>query len=86
MLLQLLFYYGALQTVHNLLRFLQIDSEVFRCGTPGEPFNRAQGNRGLPTHSNMMFQRMLPPGWTYASANHIGGIPVKTPRFFPVSN
>src|SRR5260370_38390685 len=49
MLLQLLFYYGVLQTVHNLLRFLQIDSEVFRCGTPGEPFSRAQCNRGLFT-------------------------------------
>src|SRR6202022_777085 len=45
--LHLLFYYGALQTVHNPLRFLQIESEVFRCGTPGDPFNRAEGNRGL---------------------------------------
>src|SRR5260370_37071346 len=46
MLLQLLFYYAVLQTVHNLLRFLQIDSEVFRCRTSGESFNRAQCNRG----------------------------------------
>jgi len=28
----------------------------------------------------MMFQRMLPPGWPYAPANHKGGISVKTPR------
>ena len=46
MLLQLLFYYCVLQTAHNLLRFLQIDSEVFSCGTPTEPFNGAQSNRG----------------------------------------
>jgi hypothetical protein len=38
MLLQLLLHYGALQTVHNLLRFLQIDSEVFRSRTPSESF------------------------------------------------
>jgi hypothetical protein len=46
MLLQLLFYYGVLQTVHNLLRFLKIDSEVFRSRTPGDPFDGAQRNRG----------------------------------------
>ena len=49
MLLQLLFYYGFLQTVHNLLRFLQIDAEVFRCRTSGESFNRANSNRVLFT-------------------------------------
>jgi hypothetical protein len=31
-----------------------------------------------------MFQRMFPPGWSQAPANHKGGISVKTPRFFPV--
>ena len=49
MLVQLLLYHGVLQPIRNLLRFLQIDSKVFRCGTPGEPFNRAQCNRGLFT-------------------------------------
>ena len=88
MLLQLLFYYGLLQTVHNLLRFLQIDSEVIRCGTAGEPFNRAQYNRGffaifsdalqydVPAHALLVgptLQRTM-----------VGGIPVKTPSFFPV--
>src|SRR5271165_279966 len=88
MLLQLLFYYGVLQTVHNLLRFLQIDSEVIRCGTAGEPFNRAQYNRGffaifsdalqydVPAHALLVgptLQRTM-----------VGGIPVKTPSFFPV--
>ena len=34
MLLQLLLHYGILQTVHNLLRFLKIDSEVFAVVLP----------------------------------------------------
>jgi hypothetical protein len=46
MLLQLLLYYGVLQPIRNLLRFLKIDSEVFRSRTPGEPFDGAQRNRG----------------------------------------
>jgi hypothetical protein len=46
MLLQLLFYYGVLQPIRNLLRFLQIDSEVFSSRTPGEPFDGAQCNPG----------------------------------------
>jgi hypothetical protein len=49
MLLQLLLHYGVLQTVHHLLRFLKIDSEVFRSRTPGEPLDGAQRNRGLFT-------------------------------------
>jgi hypothetical protein len=52
MLLQLLLYYGVLQTIRNLLRFLKIDSEVFRSRTPGEPFDGAQRNRGLFTISS----------------------------------
>jgi len=32
-----------------------------------------------------MFQRMLPPGWSHAPTNYMGGISVNTPRFFPVS-
>jgi hypothetical protein len=46
MLVQLLLYHGVLQPIRNLLRFLQIDSKVFRSRTPGESFNRAQRNRG----------------------------------------
>jgi hypothetical protein len=46
MLVQLLLYYGVLQPIRNLLRFLQIDSEGFRGPTPGEPFDGAQRNRG----------------------------------------
>jgi hypothetical protein len=69
-------------------RFLKVDSEVFRSRTPGEPFDGAQRNRGLFTifsdAPTMMFQRMFPPGWSHAPANHKGGISVKTPRFFPV--
>ena len=42
MLLQLLVYYGVLQPTRNLLRFLKIDSEVFRSRTLGEPFDGAQ--------------------------------------------
>ena len=65
MLLQLLLYYGVLQPIRNLLRFPQIDSEVFRSRTRGEPFDGAQLNRGSltssPTHSTMMFQRIFPP-------------------------
>jgi hypothetical protein len=49
MLLQLLVYYGVLQPIRNLLRFLKIDSEVFRSRTLGEPFDGAQRNRGLLT-------------------------------------
>jgi hypothetical protein len=37
-----------------------------------------------PAHSTMMFQRMFPPGWSQAPANHKGGSSVKTPKFFPV--
>jgi hypothetical protein len=88
MLLQLLVYYGVLQPIRNLLRFLKIDSEVFRSRTPGEPFDGAQRNRGLFTifsdAHHYMFQRMFPPGWSQAPANHKGGISVKTPRLFPV--
>ena len=40
-LLQLLIYYGVLQPIRNLLRFLKIDSEVFCSRTLGEPFNGA---------------------------------------------
>jgi hypothetical protein len=51
--------------VHNLIRLLQIDSEVFRTRTPSELFNRARGNRELFTIFSdaltMMFQRMFPP-------------------------
>ena len=46
MLVQLLLYYGVLQPIRNLLRFLQIDSKVFRSRTPGDPFDVAQRNRG----------------------------------------
>jgi hypothetical protein len=60
MLLHLLLHYGVLQTVHNLLRFLQIDSEVFRCGTPGESFNRAQCNRRLFAIFSDAFQYDVP--------------------------
>jgi hypothetical protein len=49
MLLQLLVYYGVLQPIRNLLRFLKIDSEVFRSRTPGGPLNGGQSNRGLLT-------------------------------------
>jgi hypothetical protein len=49
MLLQLLLYYGVLQPIRNLLRFPQIDSEVFRSRTLGEPFDGAQRNRGSLT-------------------------------------
>ena len=88
MLLQLFLYYGVLQPIRNLLRFLKIDSEVFRSRTPGEPFDGAQSNRGLFTifsdalHYDVPAQ--FPPGWSQAPANHKGGISVKTPRFFPV--
>jgi hypothetical protein len=46
MLVQLLLYHGVLQPIRNLLRFLQIDSKVFRNRTPGDPFDGAQRNRG----------------------------------------
>src|SRR5271165_5083494 len=49
MLVQLLLYHGVLQPIRNLLRFLQIDSKVFRSRTPGDPFDGAQCNRGLFT-------------------------------------
>ena len=49
MLLELLLYYGVLQPIRNLLRFLKIDSEVFRSRTLGEPFDCAQRNRRLLT-------------------------------------
>jgi hypothetical protein len=49
MLPQLLVDYGVLQPIRNLLRFLKIDSEVFRGRTPGEPFDVAQRIRGLFT-------------------------------------
>ena len=49
MLVQLLLYYGVLQPIRNLLRFPQIDSEVFRSRTRGEPFDGAQRNRGSLT-------------------------------------
>jgi hypothetical protein len=49
MLLQLLVYYGVLQPIRNLLRFLKIDSEVFRSRTLGEPFDGAQRSHGLFT-------------------------------------
>src|ERR1700676_667035 len=49
MLLQLLLYYGVLQPIRNLLRFPQIDSEVFRSRTRGEPFDGAHCNRGSLT-------------------------------------
>jgi hypothetical protein len=42
MLLQLLLYYGVLQTVRDLLRFLKIDSDVFRRRTRGEPFDASE--------------------------------------------
>jgi hypothetical protein len=44
MLLQLLLHYGVLQTVHNLLRFLKIDSEVFRSRTK---YRATLGERSL---------------------------------------
>ena len=46
MLLQLLLYYDILQPIRDLLRFPQIDSEVFRSRTRREPFDGAQRNRG----------------------------------------
>ena len=58
-LLQLLVYYGVLQPIRNLLRFLKIDSEVFCSRTPGEPFDGAQSNRGLFT----IFSDALRPSW-----------------------
>jgi hypothetical protein len=88
MLLQLLVYYGVLQPIRNLLRFLKIDSEVFRSRTPGEPFNGAQRNRGLFTIFSDALHYDVPAHvsscWSQAPANHEGGISVKTPRFFPV--
>jgi hypothetical protein len=50
MLLQLLLYYGVLQPIRNLLRFLQIDSEVFSSRTPGEPFDGAQRKSWIVCH------------------------------------
>ncbi len=60
MFLQLLLYYGVLQPIRNLLRFLKIDSEVFRSRTPGEPFDRAQRNRGLFTIFSDAFHYDVP--------------------------
>jgi hypothetical protein len=72
MLLQLLLYYGVLQPIRNLLRFLKIDSEVFRSRTLGEPFDGAQPivdcSPSSPTHSTMMFQRMFS-SWLVSGAS-----------------
>jgi hypothetical protein len=46
MLVHLSLYYGVLQPIRNLLRFLQVDSEVFRSCSPGDPFDGAQRTRG----------------------------------------
>jgi hypothetical protein len=60
MLLQLLLHYGALQTVHNLLRFLQIDSEVSAVVLPASrsivPSLIVACLPSSSTHSTMMFQ------------------------------
>src|SRR4029077_15878312 len=57
------------ETVHNLLRFLRIDSESFRYGTPGEPFYRAQSKivqhpprRELLLNRRLRSRKVLNPG------------------------
>jgi hypothetical protein len=71
MLLQLLLYYGFLQSIRNLLRFLQIDSEVFWSRTPASrsmvPSVIVDCLPYSPTHSNMIFQFLL---WSRTPPNH----------------